>query len=41
MGERMPDLATELQTVVNVMATGPRKKSPTTWKEPAAGQAKP
>jgi len=30
MGERMPDLAAELQTVVDFMATGPRKKAPTT-----------
>lgn len=30
MGERMPDLAAELQTVVDFMATGPRKKLPTT-----------
>ncbi|MDC0746042.1 hypothetical protein [Polyangium mundeleinium] len=30
MGERMPDLAAELQTVVDFMATGPRKKAPGT-----------
>ena len=30
MGERMPDLASELQTVVDFMAIGPRKKTPTT-----------
>ncbi|MDC0745701.1 hypothetical protein [Polyangium mundeleinium] len=30
MGERMPDLAAELQTVVDFMATGPRKKAQTT-----------
>lgn len=28
MAERMPDLAAELQTVVDFMATGPRKKGP-------------
>ena len=27
MGERMPDLAAELQTVVDFMAIGPRKKA--------------
>ncbi|MDI1449737.1 hypothetical protein [Polyangium sp. 6x1] len=27
MGERMPDLAAELQSVVDFMATGPRKKN--------------
>ncbi|MDI1434327.1 hypothetical protein [Polyangium sorediatum] len=30
MGERMPDLAAELQTVVDFMATGPRKKAQAT-----------
>ncbi len=30
IGERMPDVAAELQSVVDFMATGPRKKSPTT-----------
>jgi hypothetical protein len=28
MAQRMPDLAIELATVVDFMATGPRKKSP-------------
>jgi hypothetical protein len=28
MGERMPELAAELQVVVEFMATGPRKKAP-------------
>ncbi|MRG95687.1 hypothetical protein [Polyangium spumosum] len=30
MGERMPDLAAELQSVVDFMAIGPRRKPPTT-----------
>ncbi|MDI3285315.1 hypothetical protein [Polyangium sp. 15x6] len=30
MGERMPDLAAELQTVVDFMAIGPRKKASAT-----------
>lgn len=28
MAQRMPDVAAELQTVVDFMATGPRKKTP-------------
>jgi hypothetical protein len=34
MADRSPDLAAELQTVVDFMATGPRKKTPPAVKNP-------